>query len=126
LIYDLIGRRGLRNFAFLAGGLLAVHAGSFLVKTDVPLMFFEVLFFWFYKRFIDRSNIWNSLGIAFAIAGMFLSKYHGILVVLFTLLSNWRLIKNQYFWVAVLFTVILMLPHLFWLIENDFSSLDFI
>ena len=125
LIYDLIGRKGLRNFVFLAGGLLAVHAGSFLVKTDVPLLFFEVLFFWFYKRFLDRSNIWNSLGIAFAIAGMFLSKYHGILVVLFTLLSNWRLIKNQYFWVAVLFTVILMLPHLFWLIENDFSSLRF-
>ncbi len=125
LIYDLIGRKGLRNFVFLAGGLLAVHAGSFLVKTDVPLLFFEVLFFWFYKRFLDRNNIWNSLGIAFAIAGMFLSKYHGILVVLFTLLSNWRLIKNQYFWVAVLFTVILMLPHLFWLIENDFSSLRF-
>ena len=57
LIYDLIGRKGLRNFAFLAGGLLAVHAGSFLVKTDVPLLFFEVLFFWFYKRFLDRNTI---------------------------------------------------------------------
>ena len=125
LIYDLIDRKGLRNFAFLAGGLLAVHAGSFLIKTDVPLLFFEVLFFWFYKRFLDRSNILNSLGIAFAIAGMFLSKYHGILVVLFTFISNWRLVKNQYFWVTVLFTIILMLPHLFWLIENDFSSLRF-
>lgn len=125
LIYDLLGRKGLRNFMFLALGLLAVHAGSFLVKTDVPLLFFEVLFFWFYKRFLDRSNIFNALGVALAIAGMFLSKYHGVLVVLFTLLSNWQLLKNRYFWLAVLFTVILMLPHLFWLIDNNFSSLRF-
>ena len=36
LMYDLVDRKNLKLFVFLSMGLLAVHAGSFLIKTDVP------------------------------------------------------------------------------------------
>ena len=125
LLLDLVGRRHFRTFIFASLGLLAVHAGSFLVKTDVPLLFFEVLFFWFYKKYLKQEDWTAIVGLAIAIAGMFLSKYHGVLVVLFTVASNFRLLQKRSFWLIVLLTAILMLPHLLWLIEHDFSSIRF-
>src|SRR6056300_78890 len=125
LIYDLIGRKGLRNFAFLAGGLLAVHAGSFLIKTDVPLLFFETLFFWFYKRYVERERWQEVLGVSVAIAGMLLSKYHGVLIVFFTLLSNPKLVFKPSFWGIVILSLLLLSPHIYWLYLNDWSSFVF-
>jgi len=125
LLYDLLGRKHLRLFIFMAIGLLAVHAGSFLVKTDVPLLFFEVLFFWFYKRYLADEKWVNILGVSLAIVGMLLSKYHGVLIVFFTLLSNLKLLQKRSFWAIVILSILFMLPHIYWLYQNDWSSIVF-
>ena len=67
-LYDLCGKKHIRLFLFMVVGLLAVHAGSFLIKTDVPLLFFETLFFWFYKRYVERKRWQEVLGVSVAIA----------------------------------------------------------
>lgn len=125
LLYDLVGRKQLRLFIFMVLGLLAVHAGSFLVKTDVPLLFFEVLFFWFYKRYVTRDTWVDVIGVSLAIVGMLLSKYHGVLIVFFTLLSNLKLLQKRSFWAIVMLSIVFMLPHIFWLYQNDWSSIVF-
>ncbi len=125
LMYDLVDRKNLKLFVFLSMGLLAVHAGSFLIKTDVPLLFGELLFFYCYKYFLDKPSLKYCVGLAFAIAFMFLSKYHGVLIVFFTLLSNPRLFTQKPFYKVLFLTVLLMLPYAFWQYQNDWMSLKF-
>ena len=125
LMYDLVDRKNLKLFVFLSMGLLAVHAGSFLIKTDVPLLFGELLFFYCYKHFLDKPSLKYCVGLAFAIAFMFLSKYHGVLIVFFTLLSNPRLFTQKPFYKVLFLTVLLMLPYAFWQYQNDWMSLKF-
>jgi hypothetical protein len=49
------------------------------------------------------------------------SKYHGILVILFTLLPIFKIWwKNPKFYFAVFGSLILYLPHFIWLFQNDF------
>ncbi|NTV82790.1 MAG: hypothetical protein HGA23_00640, partial [Bacteroidales bacterium] len=55
-------------------------------------------------------------------AGMFYSKYLGILVIFFTVLSNLRLLLKRSFWLAVMVTTVLFLPHLIWQYRHDFPS----
>jgi hypothetical protein len=124
-LYDLCGKKNIRLFLFMVVGLLAVHAGSFLIKTDVPLLFFEVLFFWFYKRYVERERWQEAVGISVAIAGMMLSKYHGVLIVLFTVLSYPRLLLKPSFWGIVILSLLLLSPHIYWLYLNDWSSFVF-
>jgi hypothetical protein len=124
-LYDLCGKKNIRLFLFMVVGLLAVHAGSFLIKTDVPLLFFEVLFFWFYKRYLQRERWQEVLGVSIAIAGMLLSKYHGVLIVFFTLLSNPKMVFKPSFWGIVILSLLLLSPHIYWLYLNDWSSFVF-
>lgn len=124
-LYDLCGKKHVRLFLFMVVGLLAVHAGSFLIKTDVPLLFFETLFFWFYKRYVERERWQEVLGVSVAIAGMLLSKYHGVLIVFFTLLSNPKLVFKPSFWGIVILSLLLLSPHIYWLYLNDWSSFVF-
>lgn len=125
LMYELVERKNLKLFVFLSMGLLAVHAGSFLIKTDVPLLFGELLFFYFYKLYLEKPSLKYCVGLSIAIAFMFLSKYHGVLIVLFTLFSNPRLFTQKPFYKVLFLTVILMLPYAFWQYENDWMSLKF-
>ena len=43
-------------FVWIALSAVAVHAGAFLVKTDVPLILFEALFLYFYKQYLEDDN----------------------------------------------------------------------
>ena len=47
-------------------------------------------------------------------AALAYSKYHGALVVLLTVLSNLRLLRNPKFYAACVVTLLLILPHLGW------------
>ncbi len=106
-------------------GCLPVHVGAFLVKTDVPLLLFEATFFYFYKQYLTKDDLKTVVLLALSIALIMLSKHHGFLVVLFTVLSNIRLLTKKTFWLTVLFTVIFMLPHTYWQYMNDFATIKF-
>ena len=99
-----------------------LQAFGFIITPDTPLLFFVALFFLAYKRFLQDQNLWNSLFLGFAMAGMLYSKYHGVLVIAFVLLSNWKLLRNPWFWGASLFGLLLFVPHLRWQYENGFPS----
>jgi len=125
LVYLTIDRRHVWLYISCVVGLLAVHAGSFYIKTDVPLIFGEALFFFTYKHFLDRARPWNIALLALSIAFMFLSKYHGVLIVLFTVTANWRLVRTREFWWVVTGVVVLMIPYVFWQYEHDWATIRF-
>ncbi len=95
---------------------------GFITTPDTPLLLFTAVFLYFYQRFLKEENWWHILGLGFAMAGMLYAKYHGILVIGFTVLSNISLLKNKNFWVAGIFGMILFFPHLYWQYLNDFPS----
>ncbi|MDP9229514.1 MAG: glycosyltransferase family 39 protein, partial [Bacteroidota bacterium] len=112
-------------YVWILLGLLPVHAGEMLVKTDVPMILFEATFFFLYKQYLKKDNWKTAVLLALNITLLILSKYHGVLVVLFTLLSNIRLLRKKSLWAIVGLVMLFMLPHLYWQYLHDFASVKF-
>lgn len=125
LIWEITNRKNTKLLVWMCLGLAPLHAASYLVKTDVPLLFFLLLFFYGYKRYLKSDDLKSILIITISIAGVMLSKYHGFLVVLFVVLSNLTLLKKKSFWFIVGLVTLLMIPHLMWQIEHDFITFKF-
>ena len=105
--------------------LLHFHIGGFLALPDTPLVFFATLFFITYKRFLKNETVLNAILLGFIGAAMLYSKYHGILIILFTVLSNLKLIGKWKTWVAAFTVLLLMLPHLWWQYANNFPTIGY-
>src|SRR5688572_29160530 len=95
---------------------------GFLAVPDTPLLFFTAVFFYVYRRFVQLMNWKNSLLLGLAIALLFYTKYHGLLIVLLTFLSNSKLLLRRQTWLACLFALILYAPHLYWQWNHDWMS----
>ena len=104
---------------------IQTHVGGFLAIPDTPLLFFTGLFFIIYQKFVENNTLKQAIILAIIIAAMLYSKYHGILIIVFTLLSNLKLVKNKYFWVIIILVLILMLPHIYWQYQNNYPSIKY-
>lgn len=124
IIYKALPRhlQNIRWYMLICASTLLLNVYSFITTPDAPLLFFSALFLLCYKRFLNRQNIVNALLMAVCITGMFYSKYHGILLIGFVVLSNPRLLINKYFWLTVWVTTLLFLPHLYWQYQHDWPS----
>lgn len=107
----------------LAAPLL--HYLTFLVFPDGPLLFAGLLFLVLYNRFLARPNFVSALLLGFALALMAYAKYHGALLLLFTLLANPRLLKSGPFYLALAVAAVLFAPHLWWQYQNGFPTLAY-
>src|SRR6056297_2724016 len=105
--------------------LIHTHIAGFLAIPDVPLLFFTLLFLILYRKFLEQPGVKLSVIMALVIAAMIYSKYHAFLVVGFTVLSNLKLLRNKYFWITVLLTLILLVPHLWWQVANEFPTFKY-
>ena len=121
-IDSLVTKRDDRLFYAIVLGIGLLQFGGVIAVPDVPLMFFTVLFFLSYRQFIRHPGTWQILLLGLATAGMFYSKYHGVLVVFFTLLSHPRLLLRWETYVAGLVALLLFMPHLYWQFTHDFPS----
>jgi hypothetical protein len=104
----------------LSVGVLQI--GGFLAVPDTPLLFFTALFFYSYRSFIKNTSWKNTLLLALAISMLFYTKYHGLLIVLFTFLSNSKLFTRWQTWLAGFFVLVLYTPHLLWQWDHDWIS----
>ena len=109
-------------FFILIISLALIQVFGFVSTPDTPLMLFTSVFFLVYKRFLNKNNLVNSAFMGISMAALMYSKYHGILVIGFVVLSNLSLLKNKYFWQACAFSIMLYIPHLWWQYENGFPS----
>jgi hypothetical protein len=109
-------------FFLLIVSVAMLQIFGFIITPDTPLLLFTALFLLSYKRFLSSENFINIVFMGFSMAGMMYSKYHGILVIGFVVISHWKLLKNKKFWLAGLFGLLLFIPHLMWQYENDFPS----
>jgi len=127
IVFTLLPRdRGTRWTAFvIVLSLPLLNYLSVVVMPDGPLMFFSVVFLYAYKRFLDKEDRFAVILLGVAMALMAYSKYHGALVVLFTVLSNPSLLRSRKFHGALLVALLGFLPHLWWQYQNHFVTFEY-
>ncbi|GAB3918698.1 ArnT family glycosyltransferase [Mucilaginibacter boryungensis] len=114
-----------RWFILVMSGVLIFHIYGFTTTPDVPLFFFTTLFYYIYQKYIDEDKLKWALLLAVIIAGLLYSKYHGVLLIGFTVLSNIKLLKRRSFYLIVGLSAILYLPHILWQVNHNYPSLNY-
>ncbi|WP_298740250.1 glycosyltransferase family 39 protein [uncultured Chitinophaga sp.] len=125
LTWELIPQKHNRLFYLVMGAMGAMQIGGMLAVPDVPLIFFATLYFWVYRRFTEQQSWKNTLLLSLSMALMFYSKYHGILLVFFTLVSTPSLLQVFKFYIACIITALLYLPHLYWQYSHGYPSIQY-
>ncbi|RYY72108.1 MAG: hypothetical protein EOO13_00635 [Chitinophagaceae bacterium] len=110
-------------FVLLAAPLL--HYLTFIVFPDGPLLFFSLVFLFVYKRFLQKQSWVTAVLMGISLVLMAYSKYHGALVLLFTVLANPKLLKSGYFYLSLFVAAFFFLPHLWWQYQNEFPTLKY-
>lgn len=114
------------TFFMVAAGLVMFSTAGFMLTPDSPLLLFVALFYYAYQQYLKGQNPWCwAMLLGIAIAGMIYSKYMGVLVVAFTVLSNLRLTKDGHLWCALLLALALLMPHFWWQYSHDFPSFQY-
>ena len=109
-------------FFLLIVSLALLQVYGFISTPDTPLLLSTAFFFWVYKRFLEHEGTKDSLLLGISMAAMLYSKYHGVLIIGFVVLSNLRLLMSSRFWLAALTGLLLYLPHMFWQFDHGFPS----
>ncbi len=105
--------------------LLHMHVGGFIAIPDLPLVFFASLFFFIYKKYLERESPLIIIMLSLSIVLMLYSKYHALLVIGFSVLSNLKILYRRSFWLVVLLSLVLYLPHILWQVRHDFDSFGY-
>ncbi|RFZ91807.1 phospholipid carrier-dependent glycosyltransferase [Mucilaginibacter conchicola] len=98
---------------------------SFMALPDTPLLFFAVLFLYLYRDYLTRDTVLNALKLGIVAALLLYSKYHGILVIGFTVLSNLSLFRRKSFYGIILIALVLFAPHINWQYEHNYPTIRF-
>jgi hypothetical protein len=122
---ELIEIKNYRLFYAIILSLPILQIAGFMAVPDIPLIFFTALFFLVYRSFLKENLIKNSILLGFVMAGLLYSKYHGILVIVFTLLSNIRLLKHRAIYVSGVIGLILFIPHLIWQYDHNWITIKY-
>lgn len=113
------------HFFVVVFSMTLLNAYGFFALPDTPLLFFTALFLWVYKKFITEPSIVLGIAMGIVMAALMYSKYHAVLVIVFVLLSNLKLVLNKYAWAAVIVALACYTPHFLWLYEHDFVSIKY-
>lgn len=106
--------------------VLIIHFFSFITTPDAPLLFFTLIYLYLLQKFISNQNLTNTLLLGFSMAGLVYSKYHGILVIISTLIPLIReFYRNKNIYVACAFAILLYLPHIIWIFAHDFTPIRY-
>ena len=122
IIETLIDKKNALIFYGVALSLAVLQVGGFVAVPDTPLIFFTALFFWCYRKFLERPTLLNTLLIGITAAALLYSKYHGVLVIFFVLLSNLKLFTRYQTYLAGMIALFFFAPHLWWQYQHNWMS----
>ncbi len=125
VIEKLIFRKNPFLFYTIALSIAVMQVAGFIAVPDIPLIFFAACFFGCYQRFTNKLSLFNAVLLGISIAALFYSKYHAVLIVLFTLLSNIKLLSRYQTWLAAVVAFSLFAPHLWWQYQHDWVSIRY-
>ncbi len=117
--------KDLKLFYLLIASIGILHFIGFLAIPDAPLLFTASLYLLLYKQYLTNKSLKNTLLLGLIMAVMLMSKYHGVLIIAFTVLSNLKLLYQKSFWIASGTALALLIPHVIWQYTMSFPSLRY-
>ncbi len=125
VLWSLCDKKDFKLFAFILLAWTSFQVYGFIAVPDSPLLFFTALFFLVYREY-ERNDAWkNTILVALVIALLLYSKYHGILVIFFTVLSNLSLFKRKSCYAIIALVTAFYFPHILWQVQNDYPSYQY-
>jgi hypothetical protein len=119
------GQQDVWAFFGISAAIVMFVAYGFITTPDPGLLFFTALFLYAYKQLLQKERLWCWALLSLAMAGLVYSKYQGGILIVLVVLSNPRLLLNYRFWLAGLFALLLLSPHIMWQLHNDFPSFKY-
>lgn len=97
-----------------------------IVSTpDAPLILFTAIYLFLFKQYIEDFKLSSAILLGIVSALLIYAKYHGVLVIAFTLIAHPKILIKRSFYVLLLVTFVLLLPHLYWQYQLDFPTLKY-
>jgi 4-amino-4-deoxy-L-arabinose transferase-like glycosyltransferase len=103
---------------------LASLTGLFALP-DMPLLFMSGIYCYVLKDFLESKTTLNSILLGVVIALLLYAKYHGILLVCFTVLALPNLFKEKKFYIVAIVALLCFLPHMIWQYGHEFATLRY-
>ncbi|MEO0403389.1 MAG: glycosyltransferase family 39 protein, partial [Bacteroidota bacterium] len=114
----------LENFLIAYWVLPVFHLFGFVMTPDAPMLFFTSVFIWLIHKYDQRGWTWHWIIYALVLAAMVYSKYQGAIVLMLALLP-WKRFWNWKFLGFTACAVLLVVPHLLWLNDNNWVTFDY-
>lgn len=96
-----------------------------LALPDIPLLFMSACYCFLLKKYLAKDSAKTSVLLGLAIALLFYAKYHGVLLIFFTIIAIPRLLLRKSFYLVALVALVAFFPHLWWQYTHDFSTLRY-
>ncbi len=96
-----------------------------LALPDIPLLFMTACYCYQLKKYLEEDSLKNSSLLGLIIALLFYAKYHGVLLVFFTMLAIPKLLLRKSFYLVAIVALICFFPHMWWQYQHDFSTLRY-
>ena len=103
---------------------LASFSGLFALP-DLPLLLMSTFYCLFLKRYLEYEDKISILGLILTIPLLLYSKYHGILLIVFTIMGLPKILTRQSFYIITILSILIFLPHVIWQYEHGFATLKY-
>lgn len=103
----------------------AFHFLGYLALPDMPLLFFTALFLYLYRLYLYKCTWPVMILLAITTTLLLLSKYHGILVIGFTILAYPKILLRPGLWFIAVLSTAMFAPHIWWQFMHDFPSVKY-
>lgn len=96
-----------------------------LALPDIPLLFMTACYCFLLKQYLEKDDWRSSTLLGLTIALLFYAKYHGVLLVFFTILAVPKILFRKSFYLVAVIALITFFPHMWWQYQHDFSTLRY-
>ncbi len=122
IIYLLLPGKNDTVFYTVVCSMAVLQIGGIIAVPDLPLTFFVALFFLVYRKFCNKMSWLNTFLLGIVMALMLYTKYHAILIIVFTFFSYPKMAFRYQAYIAVFIGAALFFPHLYWQYRHEFPS----
>jgi hypothetical protein len=103
---------------------IASFAGIFALP-DTPLLLMTAAYTFQLKKYLECDSIKNSIILSIIISFLIYAKYHGILLIFFTLLAIPKLFLKKSLYLITLLSALMITPHIWWQYQHGFPTLQY-
>jgi hypothetical protein len=110
-------------FYHFISAVALMHFVGFMALPDAPMFFFACCTLFFLIRYEQHGHWYDAILLGLSAGLLLLSKYIGVLLLVFLLFTHRHLFRKVKFYWALFPFLACLLPHISWQWQNDFPSI---